>query len=75
MLYMCHLEKWSSVSDTHVMVRFDHSPLPKFVPSTTKNDKDNNWSQEIHAITPHIETKHIKGKDNILAESLSRLKH
>ena len=52
------------LKETHVMIPCDHSPL---------NDKVNNWSQEIHTITPHIEFKHIKGKNNILADSLSRL--
>ena len=27
----------------------------------------------MHAITPHIEYEHIKGKENVLADSLSRL--
>ena len=40
----------------------------------TKNDKVNNWSQEIHSITPHIDFEHIKGKENVLADSLSRLR-
>ena len=31
-------------------------------------------SQEMHTITPHIEYNHIKGKENILVDSLSRLK-
>ena len=39
-----------------------------------KHDKVNNWSQEIHAITPHIEFKHIKGKENVLMDSFSRLR-
>ena len=56
------------------MVRCDHAPLWKFVYSVTKTDKENNWSQKIHAIIPHIESKHIKGKENILANSLSRLR-
>ena len=43
--------------------------------SVTKNDKVNNWSQEMHAITPHIESEHIKGKNNVLVDSLSRLRH
>ena len=42
--------------------------------SVTKNDKVNNWSQEINAITPCTGFEHIKGKDNVLADSLSRLK-
>ena len=36
--------------------------------------KVNNWYQEIHSITPHIKFKHIKGKENVLADSLSRLR-
>ena len=49
-------------------------PLWKIVNSITKNDKVNNWSQEIHAITPQIEFEYIKGKENILVDSLSRLR-
>ena len=40
-----------------------------------KNDEVNNWSQEMHAITSHIEFKHIIGKENILADNLSRLRY
>ena len=42
--------------------------------SVTKNDKVNNWSQEMHAITPHIEFEHIKRKNNVLSDSLSILR-
>ena len=38
----------------------------------TKNDKVNNG---LHSITPHIEFKHIKEKENVLADILSRLGH
>ena len=73
---VCYLE------DAHVkircdhapQIRCDHAPLHKFVYSVTNNDKINNWLQEIHAITPYIYFEHIKGRDNILEESLSRLK-
>ena len=41
--------------------------------SMTANDKVNNWSQEIHTITPYIDFEHITGKDNVLEGSLSRL--
>ena len=40
----------------------------------TKNDKVSNWSQEMHTITLYIDFEHIKGRDNILSDSLSRLK-
>ena len=33
-------------------------------------EKVNNWPQEMHAITPHIVFEHIKGKNNVLADSL-----
>ena len=39
-----------------------------------KNYKVNNQSQEIHTIAPYIGFEHLKGKENILADSLSRLK-
>ena len=42
--------------------------------SLTKNDKVSNWSQEMHAITPNIEFEYMKGKNNVLADSLSRLR-
>ena len=29
----------------------------------------------MHAITPHMEFEHIEGKNNVLADSLSRLRH
>ena len=44
------------------MVRSDQSSLWKFMDSVMKND---NWSQEMHVIMPHIEFEHIKGKDNV----------
>ena len=39
-------------------------------------DKVNSWSQEIYSITPHIDFEHIKGKgkENVLADNLSRLR-
>ena len=62
------------LKDAHVRVRCNHAPICKFVYSVTKNDKVDNWSQDIHAITPYIDFEHIKGRDNILVESISRLK-
>ena len=56
------------------MVRSDHATLLEILPSLTKNNKVNNWSQEMHAVTPHIEIEHMKGKDIVLADSLSRLR-
>ena len=54
------------LKEAHVMVQCDNAPLWKFINSLTKNDKVNNWSQEIHAITLHIDREHIKKNKNIL---------
>ena len=62
------------LKDAHVMIRWNYASLCKFIYSVTKNDKVNNWSQEIHSITPYIEFKCIKGKENVLADSLLGLK-
>ena len=40
-----------------------------------KSDKVNNSSQEMHDVTPDIEIDHIKGKNNIWSDSLSRLRY
>ena len=60
------------LKDAHVTIRCDHAPLQKLIYSVTKNDKVNNWSQDIHAIASYIDFEHIKGIDNILADSLLR---
>ena len=38
-----------------------------------KNNKVNNWSQEIYVITSFINFERIKGKENIIHNSLSRV--
>ena len=53
------------------MIQCNHALWGNFIYSITKNDKVNNWSQNIHAITTYIESEHMKGKDNILAAGLS----
>ena len=47
--------------------------LKKLIENETKNTLTQNWALDIFLITPYITFKHIKGKDNILAESLTRL--
>ena len=54
------------------MVQSEHAPCRN---SVTKNDKVSNWSWEMYTITPCVEFEHIKGKDNVLADSMSRLRH
>ena len=55
-------------------MRCNHVFLCKFIYSVTNNNKVNIWSQEIYAITPYINFKHMKGKENMLANRLLRLK-
>ena len=55
------------------MIRCDHAFLQKFIYSITRNDKANNWSHEIKSIATYIDFEHINGKENILANTLSRL--
>ena len=50
-------------------------PMKIHILTVTKNDKVNNWFQEIHSITHHIDFKHIRGKESMLVDSLSRLRH
>ena len=73
-IYMSFYKMVFYLKESHVMVRCDHVPLQKFMYSVTRNDKVNNWSQETHSITSHIDFKHIKGKENVIADSLLRLR-
>ena len=50
------------LQDGHVKIRCDHASLCKLVYSMTKDDKVNNWSQEIHVIAPYTDFEHIKEK-------------
>ena len=59
--------------DAEVILRSDHAPLEKLIKNQTKNTLTQNWALEIFSITPYITFKHIKGKDNILADSLTQL--
>ena len=46
-------------------------PLQKLSKNKTKNVLTQNWALEIFLISPHIIFQQKKGKDNILADSLS----
>ena len=74
-IYMSFHKMVFYLKDDHVRIRCDHTPLHTFMYSITKNDEMNNWSQEIHAKTPYINLEQIKGKENVLADNLSKLKH
>ena len=67
-IYMSFCKMVFYLKDAHIMILCNHAPLHKLIYSVTRNDKVNNWSQEIHSITLCIEFEHIKGKENILAD-------
>ena len=54
--------------DAKVILWSEHAPLEKLIKNQTKNTLTQNWALEIFSITPYITFKHIKGKDNILAD-------
>ena len=54
-----------------ITLRSNHLPLKKFLRKMTLNQTVNNWSTEIESF--NINFVHISGKDNILADTLSRL--
>ena len=49
----------------------DHKPLEKFLLKNMLNSKVNNWAMELEAF--NIQFDYIKGSNNILADTLSRL--
>ena len=73
-IYMSFHKMVFYLKHVHIMIQYDHMPPHKFIYSVTGKDKVSNWSQEIHLITPYTQFDHIKGKENILADSLLRLK-
>ena len=54
-----------------ITLRSEHLPLKKFLRKMTLNDMVNNWSTEIEIF--NINFVYISGKDNVLADTLSRL--
>ena len=59
------------ITDADITLRSDHLPLKRFLLKNTLNDKVNNWAVELEMY--RIKFKHIKGKSNVLANTLSRL--
>ena len=60
--------------DAHILIKSDHAPLQKFIHSNTTNDRLTAWAQDLFAITPHIDFKHMKGSQNILSDAIMRVK-
>ena len=59
------------ITDADITLRSDHLPLRRFLQKNTLNDKVNNWAVELEMY--RIKLVHIKGKSNVLADTLSRL--
>ena len=60
-----------NITGHDITLRSDHLPLNKFLKQMTVNNTVNNWVMEIESFK--IKFIHIAGKDNILADMLSRL--
>ena len=59
------------LTDAQILLRSDHKPLEKFLLKNTLNSKVNNWAMELEDF--NIQFDYIKGSNNILADTLSRL--
>ena len=59
------------ITDADITLRSNHLPLKWFLLKNTLNDKVKNWAVELEMY--RIKFKHIKGKSNVLADTLSRL--
>ena len=59
------------LTDAQILLRSDHKPLETFLLKNTLNSKVNNWAMELEAF--NIQFDYIKGSNNILADTLSRL--
>ena len=59
------------LTDAQILLRSDHKPLEKFLLKNMLNSKVNNWAMELEAF--NIQFDYIKGSNNILVDTLSRL--
>ena len=70
-IYMSVKKLLFYLTDAQILLRSDHKPLEKFLLKNTLNSKVNNWAMELE--TFNIQFDYIKGSNNILADTLSRL--
>ena len=59
------------LQESDVTIRTDHKPLRKFLNRQTQNSKVNNWGVELQSFRLKLEI--VEGKQNVLADALSRL--
>ena len=70
-IYMTVKKSTFYLTGQEIMLRSDHLPLKKFLNHKTLNNIVDNWAVEIESFK--IKFVHIAGKDNVLADMLSRL--
>ena len=70
-IYMTVKKSSFYLTGQEIMLRSDHLPLKIFLNHKTLNNTVDNWAVEIESFK--IKFVHIAGKDNILADTLSRL--
>ena len=69
-LALQHLEVYIGTGQKPLIVYTDHNPLVFLSKMKNKNRQLLNWSLILQEIDTEI--KHIKGKDNVIADCLSR---
>ena len=70
-IYMTVKKSTFYLTGQEITLRSDHLPLKKFLNCKTLNNTVDNWAVEIENFK--IKFIHIAGKDNVLADTLSRL--
>ena len=70
-IYMSVRKLTFYLTNTDVLVRSDHLPLKKFLKQNTMNSKVNNWAVKLKSY--NLKFEYIKGIQNTLADTLSRL--
>ena len=70
-IYMTVKKSTFYLNGQEIMLMSDHLPLKKFLNRKTLNNTVDNWVLEIESLK--IKFVHISGKDNVLADTLSRL--
>ena len=70
-IYMTVKKSTFYITGHDITLRSDHLPLNKFLKKMMLNNTVNNWAMEIESFK--IKFIHIAGKDNVLADTLSRL--
>ena len=72
MPFTCLLKKLSFyLIQADVLLKSDHLPLKRFLHKNTLNSKVSNWAMELESF--NIQFEHIKGQNNVLADTLSHL--